>query len=575
MSRSEPDPAGLARSADPREERQAERAAGQAAATGLADPAHGASRIPMPAFRWATRVMLPMTILVCTGGLLAVSAGRAWLPATDVYVVPAMPAGATNVDDAENEPPPAAGRESGGVVTQAPGWIEPAPYPIAVSALIDGVVLKVHALEGEHVSSGQRLVSLVDDDARLAQARAQAARDQAKAAAATARAMLVAATTTWEAPFETDRRAATADAELAEAMAALARWPSDLATAEAMLGEMKAELKRLDRLYEGDEAADIEFIRARQREAAQAARVEAIRAGEAILKARVGRAAAEQAAAAQNAVLRIDERRALDAGRAEAQRADAALAQAEAALDEAKLALSRTQIASPITGIVMRRYVEPGSKVMRAGDVASSAWVMRLYRPDRLQVRVDVPLADAAKIFVDQPAEVVVNALPDAVFRGRVTRIVHEADVQKNTVQAKVEIDSPSAHMVPEMLARVRFLTAGGRDRSGGGAAGDSGGSTLIVPERLIDVVEHGGARVWVVESDTARWRAVTIGSRLPDARVEILSGLRQGDRLIVPPEAGLNEGERVRVVGEADGDLDADEFSGGRSGDGANGGGR
>ena len=68
---------------------------------------------------------------------------------------------------------------------------------------------------------------------------------------------------------------------------------------------------------------------------------------------------------------------------------------------------------------------------------------MRLYDPKRLQVRVDVPLADAAKVRVGQQAKVVVGVLPDRTFDGEVTRVVHEADIQRNTLQVKVAHHRP------------------------------------------------------------------------------------------------------------------------------------
>ena len=71
----------------------------------------------------------------------------------------------------------------------------------------------------------------------------------------------------------------------------------------------------------------------------------------------------------------------------------------------------------------MARLVEPGSKVMLNMDHPRSAQVVRLYDPNRLQVRVDIPLVDAAKVGVGKPAEVIVEVLPDKADDGmKVTR---------------------------------------------------------------------------------------------------------------------------------------------------------
>ena len=67
---------------------------------------------------------------------------------------------------------------------------------------------------------------------------------------------------------------------------------------------------------------------------------------------------------------------------------------------------------------------------MSAGAASSgrgmSGAVVRLYDPARLQVRVDVPLVDAAKVGVGTAAQITTEALPNVVFRGSVTRVVHE-----------------------------------------------------------------------------------------------------------------------------------------------------
>ena len=65
------------------------------------------------------------------------------------------------------------------VLFQASGWIEPDPYPTRVPSLYDGIVDEVFVLEGDTVKKGQKLVSLVNDDARLALKFAQAQLDEA------------------------------------------------------------------------------------------------------------------------------------------------------------------------------------------------------------------------------------------------------------------------------------------------------------------------------------------------------------------------------------------------------------
>jgi multidrug resistance efflux pump len=101
------------------------------------------------------------------------------------------------------------------------------------------------------------------------------------------------------------------------------------------------------------------------------------------------------------------------------------------------------EIRSPIDGMVMSRLTEPGSKVVVISDNPGSARVLSVYDPRKLQVRVDVPLAETGKVGVGQQADIVVDVLPDRNFSGTVTRVLHEANIQKNTLEVKVAIENP------------------------------------------------------------------------------------------------------------------------------------
>lgn len=553
--------------------------------------------VPMPPVKWKTRVLLPGAILAVTAGLLLYAARETLVQARDVRVVPvvvksAEPQGARSVPATDRNDPqnaqstrkeensaasraasdhaahgapsvseigaaagaaagagvPAAG---GAVTAQAPGWVEAAPFAYAAAALTDGTVREVLVLEGERVSKGQVVARLVDDDARIALARAEAEAEMKAAEVLAAEAAVKEAQRNWDNPVELQRKLDTADAMLKEKRAMLAHWPDELAAAEARAVELRAELERLEGL--GRSAiAEIELIRAKQQYEAQRAMTEVTRAHREVLAAEILGLEAELRAAQENLRLRIPETRALEEAKAKVQQAKAAAAAAAAMRDEARLRLERTEVRSPVDGVVMTRLVEPGSKLMLVMDGERSSQVVRIYDPNQLQVRVDVPLGDAAAVGVGHAAEIVVNVLPDKVFRGRVTRVVHQADIQKNTLQVKVAIESPTPEIKPEMLARVRFLSPGAG--GGGGSGGPAGGQRVFAPDALI--VKHGKehAQTWVVDNATGTAKLVTVS--LGTARignwVEVREGLRAGDRLIADTD-GLREGMKVRVVGEAE----------------------
>jgi len=499
---------------------------------GRGSASSAAAAIPPPRTRWASRVLLPAVLLIGVGGLLAASGWDGLMPAHRVRVIPAV-AKVTNVS-------------AGECIVQAPGWVEPDPYPQSVTALADGVVREVLVLEGQTVTAGQVVARLIDDDARLTLGHAESQMAEANAAVASAEAALEAAQQTWDNPVERVRARDQTEAMLAEARAELARLPAEIEVEKARLKEATEKLNRVKRLYEGQTLQGMELIRAQAGYDAQEALVKSTEARRPVLEAKVAQREAEAVAARENARLRIEETRALADAKAALEKAKADAMHSMVTRDEAALRLSRMEIKAASDGIVINRLIGPGSKLLVNMNDPASAVAMRTYDPAHLQVRVDVPLADAATVSVGQEARIVVDVLPDRTFKGRVTRVVNEADIQKNTLQFKVAITDPEPRLRPEMLARVKILIPA---QTTGDAEARQG---LFVPA---DLVQKGDKGPFVMLADRNRGRAirraVTVGATV-DGWVEVQSGLNVGDQLLAGEATRLDDGTRVEVIGES-----------------------
>ncbi len=238
--------------------------------------------------------------------------------------------------------------------------------------------------------------------------------------------------------------------------------------------------------------------------------------------------------------------------------ADAALAQSQVAVDEAALALSRTEVRAPSQGVVMARLVTPGSLVgMSGGDTG----VLQMFDPANLQVRVDVPLADAGRLAVGEKAQVQVDSMPGVTIAGKVIRLVQQADIAKNTVQAKVLLESPPAGLVPDMLARAKIETHV--------AAGAKGGMSGVPQSSRTELVVRGSALAALVPSPSGLLTGnalVAVDVRDGVGRVEerqvvaasqpdrdgwivVTEGLRPGDLLITDGANRIRAGSSVRVM--------------------------
>jgi multidrug resistance efflux pump len=392
----------------------------------------------------------------------------------------------------------------GEVLFQSSGWFEASPYPHRATALAGGVVEAVHVLEGQQVEAGEVLVTLVRDDARLRLEAAEAALEAASALVAAAR------------------------SERALSVAREERVHQEIAVAEARRRELADLAERTAEL--GPEVIpEQEIIQAGLRLETQDARIAA-------LEARL----LEQ----QTESERLD-------GQLRQRESD--LAAAEVRLAEARLELDRMVVRSPVAGIVQRLMAAPGEKKLLAADNPDSATMAILFHPERMQARIDVPLAEASRLRIGQPVLLESEFLPGTTLRGRVARILGEADLQRNTLQAKVEIEEPVPGIRPEVLCRARFLAGSldggdGTDESGR-IAGSAAGLQVLVPSRALMDRDGRTASVWVVDESgrRAERRNLRLGKVVRDGYVAATDGVRPGDRVVLDPAPGLREGERIR----------------------------
>jgi RND family efflux transporter MFP subunit len=158
---------------------------------------------------------------------------------------------------------------------------------------------------------------------------------------------------------------------------------------------------------------------------------------------------------------------------------------------------------------------------------------------DSLQVEVDVSETSITTIRTGQPCDIQLDALPDMRFRGEVYAIVPTVDRTKATVLVKVRFLDKDRRMLPDMSAKVSFLPRrlAPEEMKPRLAAGRSA---------LID--RHGKTVAYLLEGNRVRETPIQIGKTFGDM-VEILSGLKAGDRIVVKPPKGLKDGSRIKIA--------------------------
>jgi HlyD family secretion protein len=213
--------------------------------------------------------------------------------------------------------------------------------------------------------------------------------------------------------------------------------------------------------------------------------------------------------------------------RARVTEATANVAQASAAVERAEEELANATIRAPIRGTVLTRDVEIGSPVSSILNLGANATlVMTLGDIERVFVRGRVDEADIGSVRLDQPARIVTETFRERVFNGRVTQISPIGVEKENvtTFEVEVSIDNPAKELKANMTANAEIVL-------------EELPESLIVPEAAITYDAQRNAFVDVVDPGSANGRrrvAIKVGVG-NGTRIQVLSGLRQGDKVVLP----------------------------------------
>ena len=388
--------------------------------------------------------------------------------------------------------------ENRDLLMQASGWIEPDPYPIRLPALYDGIVSEVYILEGEEVKPGQRLVSLINEDAQLSLRMAIAELEKAKS-------------------MELE-----IVSELSLEKFALEKADFEKLQAQALLDEHEDYLKRLETLPTGS-ISPFDLNRSRYTTNSKRFSLDATLSNINFSKERLTLLTHKLRSQKQ-----VTEMKAIQ-------------------VEKAKLDLNRTEIYSPINGRVLKLFTSPGKRLMQNMDAPDASTAVILYKDEKLQARIDVPLADAAKLISGQKVEITCSMLPNMKFDGRLTRISGEADLQRNTLQVKVQILNPDKRLRPEMLCRAKFFSKSetlsdsqNKDRLG-----------VFIPLFLKPENNQSKANLWIIgkEGNRAEIREVELGDEIISDYISVKSGIQAGDLIITNPPNSLQSGDSVKVL--------------------------
>ena len=224
---------------------------------------------------------------------------------------------------------------------------------------------------------------------------------------------------------------------------------------------------------------------------------------------------------------------------------------AERQIDLARTDLDNTIIRAPFSGIAISKDAQPGEMVspVSAGGGFTRTGICTIVDMKSLEIEVDVNENYISRVEAGQDVIAHLNAYPDWDIPARVITKVPAGDRQKAPVLVRIGFKALDPRMLPDMGVKVAFLSdarpAGGRGTGAAEPAAPARPVALVPPAAIFK--DKDQSYVFVVTGETVERRAVTVGSKDAD-RMEVLAGVRGGDRVVVSPPPALAAGMKVRI---------------------------
>jgi HlyD family secretion protein len=231
----------------------------------------------------------------------------------------------------------------------------------------------------------------------------------------------------------------------------------------------------------------------------------------------------------------------LDAAEARFKRVEASIKSADANVRAAEVSFENTRIRAPFDGTVLTKDANIGEVVAPfAAAAGSRAAVVTIADMSSLEVEADVSESNITRVKQDAPCEVILDAYADKRYAGYVHKIVPTADRAKATVLTKIRFKNLDERVLPEMSAKVNFLSKETDD------SGAQQQPVLAIPLNAIITVE-GKKVVYRVRDGIAHQVSIETGALFGSA-VEVKSGVQAGEKLVAKPGEQISDGAKVKI---------------------------
>jgi membrane fusion protein, multidrug efflux system len=221
------------------------------------------------------------------------------------------------------------------------------------------------------------------------------------------------------------------------------------------------------------------------------------------------------------------------------QTVDAAIAKSDVAVagvQRIETLLNYAKITAPFSGVITKRWVDPGALIPAATSTSSPKSAAVLTLMDFTTVRIDVAIPDTEAPLVrkDLPVRVTVSEVPAREFQGTITRFSYALDESTKTMTTEIDIPNPDLALRPGMWASVEIEL-------------QKKDNALLIPAEAL-VTEKNENSVFVVRDNKAQKVSVTTGFD-DGVNVEILTGCGPNDAVIVAGKQSVTDGQKVQAT--------------------------
>jgi RND family efflux transporter MFP subunit len=192
-----------------------------------------------------------------------------------------------------------------------------------------------------------------------------------------------------------------------------------------------------------------------------------------------------------------------------------------------------TRIVAPFAGVITNRYADTGALIAAGTSSSTQAIpVVRLAEISKLRLVLPIPESVVAQIHLGDPVRVHVQAL-DQDIEGRVSRFADSLDVQTRTMETEIDFENRSGHLMPGMYTETRLSL---REKK----------NALMIPLEAVSRNGEDSTVLAVNAENVVEERKVRLGME-DSTRVEVLSGLNEGERVIIGNRSEYHNGQKIQ----------------------------